>query len=67
MDKINFFVLAGEFSSSIKVGDRFRVRGTRSLVSPYEAGTIEGIVAEHYIFENDNVVVLTSGTRIKLI
>jgi hypothetical protein len=67
MDKITFFVLEGEFSSSIKAGDRFYVRGTRSLNSPYQAGTIEGIVAEHYIFGDDNVVVLTSGTRIKLI
>lgn len=68
MDKFAYIVASKEFNSSIKVGDRFRVRGTRNiLVGADEVGTIEGVVAEHTIFANDNIVTTTAGTRIKLV
>lgn len=66
--KPDFFVSVHEFSNSIRVGMSFTVRGRMTFIStPNGIGTIEGVVAAHYNFETENLVVLTSGAVIKLI
>lgn len=67
--KHDFLVLARTFSNSIKVGDSFYLEGRRnpSNLKADVVGTIEGVVAAHYIFGADNLVVLTSGAVIKLV